>query len=61
MSEVNRSLYAILHDLFLDAYEMGVVAKDMSEIDFINFRKEYINKSIQEILNQHGNSSFNPF
>ena len=61
MSEVNRSLYAILNDLFLDAYEMGVVAKDMSEIDFINFRKEYINKSIQEILNQHGNSSFNPF
>jgi len=50
MSEVNRhSLYAILHDLFLDAYEMGVVAKDMSEIDFINFRKESINKSIQAI------------
>ena len=29
MSEVNRSLYEILHDLFLDAYELGVVAKEM--------------------------------
>jgi len=36
MSEVNRSLYEILHDLFLDAYELGVVAKEMSEIDYMN-------------------------
>jgi hypothetical protein len=51
MSEVNRSLYEILHDLFLDAYELGVVEKDMSEIDYINFRKESINKSSKEINN----------
>jgi hypothetical protein len=51
MSEVNRSLYEILHDLFLDAYELGAVEKGMSEIDYINFRKESINKSIQEINN----------
>jgi len=30
---------------------LGVVAKDMNEIDYINFRKESINKSIQEINN----------
>lgn len=51
MYKVNRSLYEILHDLFLDAYELGVVEKGMSEVDYLNFRKESINKSIQEINN----------
>jgi hypothetical protein len=49
--EVNHSLREILFDLFLDAYELGVVAKDMSDLDYINFRKELINKTIQEINN----------
>jgi len=49
ISDVSRSLYEILHDLFLDGYELGIVAKDMNRKDYIDARKEAINKAIQEI------------
>jgi len=49
ISDVSRSLYEILQDLFLDAYELGIVAKGMNQKDYIDARKEAINKAIQEI------------
>jgi hypothetical protein len=49
LSDVNHSLYEILHNLFLDGYELGIVAKVMNQKDYIDARKEVINKAIQEI------------
>ena len=49
LSDVSRSLTDILLDLFLDAYEMGIVARDISQNEYVDNKIRLIKRATQEI------------
>ena len=49
ISDVSRSLTDILLDLFLDAYEMGIVARDISQNEYVDNKIRLIKRATQEI------------